>query len=317
MKEYTLNVAGYRIRFGSVVDGPDLVPAKRFLRNISENGEWDLFIRVHSGSPPSSVEMKRVFHAPLVEEEDGKPVKRHENFWSVYKHSEGLMLKTVFPRMTGERYPVSGIRYPANEEGVPDKRDEISGLLSYSLESNEWDLYVRGGVDSFDPFEYPLDGLILYYLTVMNGDIFIHGSAVDYQGEGFLFTGVSGAGKSTMASLWEKEGAKVIHDDRLIIRKIDGKYFMFNTPIYNNEEPRSANLNKIFLIDHGQQNQIIPMKGAMALSRIMANCIQHNWSTDLIGKLTGSLYDLTIEVPIAACWFLPDSTAVKYILTHE
>ena len=69
-----------------------------------------------------------------------------------------------------------------------------------------------------DPFEYPLDGLILYYLTVINGDIMIHASGVNNAGHGYLFSGVSGKGKSTMAKLWENSGAKVIHDDRLIIR---------------------------------------------------------------------------------------------------
>jgi alcohol dehydrogenase YqhD (iron-dependent ADH family) len=64
-------------------------------------------------------------------------------------------------------------------------------------------------------------------------------------------------------------------------------------------------------------NELLPVKGAMALSRIMSNCIQHNWSTDLIGKLTGSLYELTHKVPVAAYWFVPDSSAVKYILSHE
>ena len=70
-----------------------------------------------------------------------------------------------------------------------------------------------------DPFEYPLDGLILYYLTVINGDIMIHASGVNNAGEGYLFSGVSGKGKSTMAKIWDNYGAKVIHDDRLVIRK--------------------------------------------------------------------------------------------------
>ncbi len=298
MKEFTLTVADYRIRFVSASGGPDLVPAERFHRNISDGGDYDICITVHAGSPTQPSDMKRVFHAPLVEEVEGKSVRRLENFWSVYSHGSGLMLKTVFPRLE-------------------EQDNEISGLLSYSLDSKEWDLYVRGGPAKFDPFEYPLDGLILYYLTVMHGDIFIHGSAVEHNGRGYLFTGVSGAGKTTMASLWEKEGAVVIHDDRLIIRKIDGKFVMYNTPVYNNEEPRSINLSAIFLIEHGAQNELLPVKGAMALSRVMSNCIQHNWSTDLIGKLTGSLYELTHAVPVAAYWFVPDSSAVKYILGYE
>jgi hypothetical protein len=295
MREFTLEVAGYRLRFGSVMGGPELTPGVRFTRNIVTGSGYDLFVRVHRGFPDLPNDMKRVFHAPLVEEAGGGPVKKLENFWSVYKHGSGLMLKTVFPRTSNT---------------------EMRGFLSYSLECNEWDLYIASEVDGFDPLEYPLDGLILYYLTVMNGDIFIHGSGVEHNGSGFLFTGISGTGKSTMASLWEKAGARVIHDDRLIIRKIESKFIMFNTPVYNDEEPRSAPLDHIFIIGHGMSNELVPMRGASALSHIMANCIQHNWSTDLIGQLTGSLYLLTQSVPVAAYWFKPDATAVSYILSH-
>jgi hypothetical protein len=65
------------------------------------------------------------------------------------------------------------------------------------------------------------------------------------------------------------------------------------------------------------RNEILPMRGANALSRVMSNCIQHNWSTDLIGQLTGSIYLLTLKVPIAAFWFLPDASAVQSILDRE
>ena len=66
----------------------------------------------------------------------------------------------------------------------------------------------------------------------------IHASGVYYNGRGYLFSGVSGKGKTTMAGLWDNIGAQVIHDDRLIIRSIDGVYRMFNTPVYRNDEPR-------------------------------------------------------------------------------
>jgi hypothetical protein len=172
-------------------------------------------------------------------------------------------------------------------------------------------------VEDIDPFEYPLDGLILYYLTVMNGDIFIHGSAVMHNDRGYLFTGVSGSGKTTMAKIWEREGALVIHDDRVIIRKTNEGFTIHNTPIYNDEAPRQAPLSRILLIGHGLQNELMPMRGANALSRIMANCIQHNWSVDLIGQLTGSLYLLTTLVPVAGLWFVPNASVVKYILDHD
>jgi len=46
----------------------------------------------------------------------------------------------------------------------------------------------------------------------------IHASGVNNAGHGYIFSGVSGKGKSTMAKLWDNSGARVIHDDRLILR---------------------------------------------------------------------------------------------------
>ena len=50
---------------------------------------------------------------------------------------------------------------------------------------------------------------------------------------------------------------KVIHDDRLIIRKTGDGYRMFNTPVYNNDEPLIHHLNRIFIIEHGNENRLI------------------------------------------------------------
>ena len=74
----------------------------------------------------------------------------------------------------------------------------------------------------------------------MKGDIMIHASGVNHSGHGYLFSGTSGSGKTTMAKLWDKAGARVIHDDRLIIRNIAGSYKMYNTPIYMNDIPTES-----------------------------------------------------------------------------
>ena len=49
-----------------------------------------------------------------------------------------------------------------------------------------------------------------------------------------------------MAMLWKGAGAKVVHDDRLVIRKVGKEYFMYNTPVYDDEVPEYAHLDKYF-----------------------------------------------------------------------
>jgi hypothetical protein len=150
---------------------------------------------------------------------------------------------------------------------------------------------------AIDPFEYPLDGLILYYLTVIHNDIMIHASGVSYAGKGFLFSGVSGKGKSTMAGLWNDMGAKVIHDDRLIIRKTADGYKMFNTPVYDNDYPLNSPLDRIYIIEHGAENKLIQLKEASAVSQVLANCIQHAWDAGIVARTSESISEICIKIP--------------------
>jgi hypothetical protein len=192
-----------------------------------------------------------------------------------------------------------------------------NAVLKFSLNEMEWDLWVETGRTQTDPLEYPLDGLILYYLTVINNDIMIHASGVNYAGKGFLFSGVSGKGKSTMAGIWDKQGAKVIHDDRLIIRKTGAGYRMFNTPVYDDDDPSDSPLNRIFIIEHGHENRLTELKHAAAVSQVIANCIQHTWGHGIISQLSVSIAEMCNIVPTYRLLFKPEGSVIDHILKHD
>ena len=92
---------------------------------------------------------------------------------------------------------------------------------------------------------------------------------------------------------------------------------MFNTPVYNNDEPRESNLNKIFIIEHGPENILVPLKGANAVTQVMANCIQHNWGAFIIARLLGSISIMCGAVPASKLFFKPDRSAIDLILGNE
>lgn len=293
MRSYTLNIAGYHIRLESSDKGPDLVPSKRFRMNIVEVPYYDVCIRVHHGSVRPNDNAERLFVAPYVVEINGYKIKRSDYFWSVYKQNGDLMLITNFP-------------------DSPSKK----AVLIFSLGLREWDLYIENAGFDTDPLEYPLDGLILYYLTAINADIMIHASGIYYNGRGYVFSGVSGKGKTTMASLWDSIGAQVIHDDRLIIRNIEGMFRMFNTPLYQNDVPRSSPITQIFLIDHGEENNMTPVREASSVSLVISNCIQHNYSPDMIARFLGSVSLMCSKIPVSTLSFKPDRSIIEYILRN-
>ena len=218
MRKYNLNIAGYRISFENTSGEMEITPAQRFSKYISTEKKYDFLIRIHSGKMILPENAVKVFDAPYVEEINNIRIKKSDDFWSVFQYHDDLFITVTFPGQDEER----------------------SAVLRFSLHSREWELRINNPGKSYDPMEYPLDGLILYYLTVICGDIMIHGSGVNYNGHGYLFSGISGRGKTTMAKLWDDLGATIIHDDRLIIRKTATGYSMHNTPVYRNEEPRES-----------------------------------------------------------------------------
>jgi hypothetical protein len=295
MRNYNLNIAGYNIRFEAAETAPELIPSQRFLRNICTDSGADILINVLSGPFKLPEDSERVFHAPFVEEINGIKTKKSDNFWSIYKHRSDIFIKTILP--------YSGSKKQA--------------ILKFSLNTREWDLYFEGAGNETDPLEYPLDGLILYYLTVLHGDIMIHASGVNHSGSGYLFCGVSGKGKTTLAKLWDGAGGKVIHDDRLIIRNIAGSYKMFNTPVYNNDDPAESPLTRIYIIEHGTENRLVSVKGATAVSLVMANCIQHNWNPEIIARLMGTVSIMCGSIAVVTLSFRPDNSIIDYILDYE
>jgi hypothetical protein len=295
MRNYNLIIAGYNIRFESSPDGPELTPAAKFLRNISDTNLTDVLIRIHSGAYTIPENSERIFLAPYVEEINGIPINKQADFWSIWKHQSDLFMQTTLPLASSNK----------------------KAIVKFSLTKMEWDMWLDGHGKETDPLEYPLDGLILYYLTVISGDIMIHASGVNNSGRGYLFSGVSGKGKSTMAKLWDNSGAKVIHDDRLIVRNTGCGYRMFSTPVYNNDEPRESPLSRIFVIEHGTENKIVPVNGANAVSLVMANCIQHNWDSGIIERLLGSVSVMCESIPAVRLFFKPDRNIINYILENE
>jgi hypothetical protein len=294
MRDYTLNIAGYNIRLESQEDGPELAPSPRFMQSIVRAMDYDVLIRVHHGRVRPDEDAERLFVATYVVEVKGYKVTKSDNFWSVYKQNGDLLIITNFPDSPGKK-----------------------ATLKLSLALREWDLYIENAGRSTDPMDYPLDGLILYYLTAINADIMMHASGVSYNGRGYLFSGVSGKGKTTMSLLWDNIGAQVIHDDRLIIRNTGGIYRMHNTPVYRNDVPRSAPIDRIFLISHGQDNGMVQLREASAVSMVVANCIQHNYSQDMIARFLGSVSMMCSKVPVSTLSFRPDRSVIEYILRND
>jgi hypothetical protein len=67
----------------------------------------------------------------------------------------------------------------------------------------------------------------------------------------------------------------------------------------------------------GTENSILPLKGAAAITLLISNCIQHNWSEIIIKKMISSAVKICTSVPVYNLRFRPDNAIIDYILQHE
>jgi hypothetical protein len=166
----------------------------------------------------------------------------------------------------------------------------------------------------FDPFTYPVSVLAYIYLVHYNGGLMIHASGVIDGGRGYLFTGLSGIGKSTMAKLWQQKDATIINDDRLMIVPDNGLYKMHNTPMpYYTDVPKQGTLSKIFLLKQSPQNYCRLVDGSIGYVRFMANCIQHFHSHQMVKKHLDIIENISSQVPIYELGFFPNTDIVDLI----
>lgn len=171
---------------------------------------------------------------------------------------------------------------------------------------------------TIDPLFHPLGSLLMVYLAHLSGGLLIHASGVKDGNNGYLFTGVSGIGKSTMSMLWKKSGAELINDDRLWLHKIENQWFMFNTPmVYYAQEPKMAPLDGMFLLRQSPENQLLPLKGVQSSLRIMANCIQQFYNKEMTNTHLDRVMDLTSSIPVYDLGFKPDAEVVEIIRKYN
>ena len=196
--------------------------------------------------------------------------------------------------------------------------DEIQQVAMLDNTFSHWKVYLNPETDgSLLPLKYPFGPIVMYYLTINAQAVLIHASCIFDGEKGRIFTGFSGNGKSTMSKLWADEGNLVINDDRLFIRKMDAGYFVYNTPMYYIDKPKKTTLDSIHLISHSKENKIKKLSGAIAVTKVMAFCIQNNYDKEYIHNHLDLLSDLCTHVPVYELGFVPDTSIVNFVKSNE
>jgi hypothetical protein len=173
-----------------------------------------------------------------------------------------------------------------------------------------------------NPLEYPLDELLWIHRLSMGDGVEVHGCGViTPDGRGLLLTGHSGAGKSTSARLWsQRDGARLLSDDRIILRREKGQVWMYGTPWHGDAgiaESERWPLDGIFVLAQAPSNALRPLGSLEASAELYARSFVPHHSAEAVTFILDFFSKVTGQVPCFEFSFVPDLTAVEALLREQ
>lgn len=164
---------------------------------------------------------------------------------------------------------------------------------------------------------YMESGYQFYKELVNFNGFYMHSSAVVLDGKAYLFSGFSGAGKSTHTRNWLKmfgDKAVIINDDKPALRLVDGKWYAYGTPWCGkdgiNQNLKAPVAGVCFLVK-ATDNKIRRLGDFEATQKILGQTIYKFQNAQTLDKMLGLLDLFLKEIPIYEMENLPNEDAVR------
>jgi hypothetical protein len=197
---------------------------------------------------------------------------------------------------------------PQNGKRVPWARLRMSDPLqrAHLVQQRHW-----GGRSTL-AIGYPVDEVLMCRLLVSDGILVVHGATVEYEGMALLFTGHSGAGKSTIAAIAETAGARVLSDDRSIVSVRNGTPTVWGTPWHGTHRrgsPEAVPLTAMFLLVQDRQDRTARISPARATGELLVRLIHPGAGPRDMERLLDGVVEVATRVPMAELRFRPTVAA--------
>ncbi len=145
--------------------------------------------------------------------------------------------------------------------------------------------------------------------------LLMHASVVDLGGNGVVFTGPSGIGKTTQARLWEEHlGATIVNGDKVLIRAFDNAVYSYGAP-WSGSSPyclnKKSELKGIAVLLQGNKNSIRRLDFVEATARVLPHIFMHHWDESCVERVLATFDNVLKSTPVWLLECKPDEEAVK------
>jgi hypothetical protein len=176
-----------------------------------------------------------------------------------------------------------------------------------------WDSDSRCGRIRQSPNPYSLDSVlrIVHSLALAErGGFLLHAASAIRRRRAFMFSGVSGAGKTTMMRLAPPDATRLT-DEVSYVGLEDGAYWACGTPFAGElatvGENVQAPLAAVYLLAQGSEHRIDEVPPGDALQTLMRNVLFFAEDAALVQRVFLAVCAFVDRVPVRRLTFLPDS----------
>ncbi len=177
----------------------------------------------------------------------------------------------------------------------------------------------RGWVRQSNPNPYSVDTVlrVLHSLLLASeGGFLLHAASAVRKSRALIFTGLSGAGKTTISRLAPPD-VTLLTDEISYIRQHEGRYWAFGTPFAGElakvGENVSAPIEAVFLLAQGPKNRRDSVPSAEVARKLLRNVLFFAQDSELGGLLFQSVCDFAARVPVSRLTFVPDPSVWEFI----
>jgi hypothetical protein len=166
---------------------------------------------------------------------------------------------------------------------------------------------------------YSIDTVLRIIHTLIlarGGGFLLHASSAVRDRRAFLFTGLSGAGKTTIARLAPPD-VQLLTDEISYLRPSHPGYTAFGTPFFGELGEAGKNIDApvaaLYFLAKGEANRVDPVPPAEAARLLLRNILFFAEDANLVKLVFQSACDFLQAVPACRLTFVPDARVWELI----